>query len=183
MNFENLTYKRKNQLLWIGTIVFLLFVYNTVLSKTIDLYVNHGKLSQNVKDGTIAPEKKKNLQAQMEFFNNSLNKYFSDSLKNREYILGLVSEFCNKHSLLLKEFPETTIDFEKDFEIETNVLVAEGNFIDLLKLVYYLEQEAKVARPASVNFEKKFDFRRKKDVLTVSIFLQNIRMNKNESIG
>jgi hypothetical protein len=51
----------------------------------------------------------------------------------------------------------------------------------LLKLVYEIEQINKVARPASVNFEKKFDHKRKKEVLTATIYLQNIRMSEDES--
>jgi len=180
MNFKNLTYKKKLKVLWIGATVFLLFLYNFVLSRTIDEYVLNQELKKKIEEGQKAPERKSLLEEKAVRFDNSLNKYFSDSIKNREYLLAVVSQFCQKNKLLLQDFPNSYLSSEKDFDIETNVVVAEGNFLNLLRLVYELEQKIKIARPASVCFEKKFDNKRKREVLTVSIYLQNIRMNKNE---
>jgi hypothetical protein len=163
--------------------VFLLFVYNFIISKTVDIYSTNRTLQNKVSSALNAPERKKILETKLEKFNNSLNKYFTDSLKNREYILSIVSEFCDKNNVLLKEFPEPVISQEKDFEIETNVVIAEGGFLNLLKLVYELEQNNNVARPASVNFEKKFDYKRKKDILILTMYLQNIRLKAHESIN
>lgn len=181
MDFKKMTYKKKKQFLLIGSVLFLLFAYNFVISRTVEMYQNNRKLVREVEEGMSAPEKKRHLQHKLDGFNNSLNKYFSDSLKNREYILGIVSEFCSRNHLVLREYPELILSKEKDFEIETNVVVAEGDFLNLLKLVYELEQKVKVARPASVNFEKKFDHKRRKEVLSVTIYLQNLRLIKNES--
>ena len=183
MDFKKMTYKKKKQFLLIGSVLFLLFTYNFVISRTVELYTSNKRLSKEVKDGVSAPEKRKNLQHRLDGFNNSLNKYFADSLKNREYILGVVSEFCNKNHLVLREYPESRLTKEKDFEIETNVVVAEGDFLNLLRLVYELEQKVKIARPASVNFEKKFDHKRRKDVLSVTIYLQNLRVIKSAVVS
>lgn len=181
MDFKKMTYKKKKQFLLIGSLLFLLFAYNFVISRTVNLYRNNQRLMREVTEGITAPEKKRMLEQRLEVFNSSLNRYFADSLRNREYILGVVSEFCNKNHLVLREYPASKVSAEKDFEIETNVVVAEGDFINLLKLVYELEQKVKIARPASVNFEKKFDHKRRRDVLSVTIFLQNLRFIKNEN--
>jgi hypothetical protein len=183
MNFKNLTYKQKTKYLLIASGLFFLFVYNFVISRTFELYSINGSLHEKVMQAQNAPDKKKMLEVKINNFNNSLNKYFIDSTKNREYILATVSEFCHKNNLVLKEVPEPIITQEKDFDIETNIVVAEGGFINLLKLVYELEQNTIVARPASVNFEKKFDYKRKKDILTLSMYLQNIRMKNHESLN
>lgn len=182
MNFKNLTYKQKNKYLLVASILFLLFAYNFVIRKTIDLYFVNQSLHTKITEGLNAPERKKNLEGRLEQFNNSLNRYLTDSTRKRENILSLVSEFCHKNQLILKEFPEPIIHYDKDFEIETNIVMVEGGYINLLKLVYELEQNQSIARPTSVNFEKKFDHKRKKDVLTLTMYLQNIRMTGHEKI-
>lgn len=180
MNFKDLTYRQKNKYLLFASVFFLIFAYNFVIDKTVALYQANDALHKKINAGMNAPERKKILEAKLDGFNHTLNKYFTDSLKNREYILGIVSEFCNKNNLTLKEFPEPVLFQEKDFEIETNIVIAEGGYLNLLKLVYELEQNKSVARPASVNFEKKFDYKRKRDVLTLTMYLQNIRTMKYE---
>jgi hypothetical protein len=181
MNFKNLTYKQKNRYLLIASILFLLFAYNFVIRKTVDLYFVNQSLHTKITDGLNAPERKRDLENRLDQFNNSLNKYLTDSISKRENILSIVSEFCHKNQLILKEFPEPILHYDKDFEIETNIVIAEGGYINLLKLVYELEQNQSIARPTSVNFEKKFDHKRKKEVLTLTMYLQNIRMT-NEKI-
>jgi len=183
MNFKNLTYKQKNKYLIIASVFFLLFTYNFVIRKTIDLYQANNTLHTKIQAGLNAPEKKNKLESNLLQFNNGLNKYLTDSLRNREYLLNIVSDFCHKNNLVLKEFPEPIVDQEKNFEIETNIVVAEGGYVNLLKLVYELEYINVVARPASVNFEKRFDHKRKKEVLTLTMYLQNIRMTNYENIN
>jgi hypothetical protein len=180
MKNKALTYKKKNQYLGIGTVLFFIVIYLLVISNTVNLYVTNKELRAKLQDAESAPGKRNGLKKKLDKFNNSLSTYIADSLKNREFILTLVSDFSQKNHITLKEVPPAITSFEKGFTIETNMIIAEGNYIDLLKLVYEIEQKNKVARPVSVNFQKAFDFKRKKDVLTLTLYLQNIRMNNHE---
>ena len=56
----------------------------------------------------------------------------------------------------------------------------EGNYSNLLKMVYELERNKKTGRLASVNFRKKKDYRKNKEFLSATIFLQNYELTKNQ---
>ena len=65
---------------------------------------------------------------------------------------------------------------ENDFEVITVQIVAQGVFVNLVKMVYYFEQVNKIGRVTSVRFEKKEDFKNRKQYLAVKLLLQNIKI-------
>lgn len=174
MKFSDLSYRKKNKLLLLAGVVLLLVIYFAVIQRTIDLYSDNSELKEKIALAEEAPEKIGLLEKKRSLLNARLKAYSIDSLKNREFILHLVTEFCTKKGILLKDFPSPGLENQGDFAIETNLIIAEGGYHDLLNLLFFLEQEMKIGRPGSVKFIKKFDNKRKKEVLTIEIYLQNI---------
>lgn len=123
-----------------------------------------------------APEQIKKLEEKLKNLNSSFSVYVTDSLSSQDKILELVSAFCQKNNLTLKELPVSGIVEEADFTVETNIIVAEGNFSSLVKLLYELEYNSRIARLSSVNFSSSIDNKRKKTILTLTIYLQNIKV-------
>lgn len=174
MRLNDLSYKKKNKLLLVISALLCFVIYVGVISRTVDLFSETSNLQEKISKAEEAPEKTSLLQKKRSLLNAKLQAYSIDSLKNREYILHLVTEFCTKKGILLKEFPNPELTNQGDFAIETNLIIAEGGFHDLLQLLYYLEQEMKIGRPGSVRFLSSFDNKRKKEVLSLEIYLQNI---------
>ncbi len=93
----------------------------------------------------------------------------------QQQLLGIVTDYCQKRDVVLREFPKTIQKTQEDYLVETNIFTVEGDFIKLLELVYLLEQKSRIGKIASVNFLSKKDFKTKSLALTATIYLQNVK--------
>jgi len=87
----------------------------------------------------------------------------------------MVTSYCKDKPLLLKEFPKTVLKETDGFLVELNYFTVEGDFKNLLNLVYTLEQKVKVGKVASVNFMIKENIKTKRNELTATIYIQNLK--------
>jgi hypothetical protein len=174
------SYKQKNKYLLIGGVIFAVIIYMLAIRPTIDAYQQKKVLEQKLVQAKSAPQRMAGLETRLAFINSKVSSYLIDSTRNQEDILHAVSTFCQKNNLTLNEFPVTTYEEQTDFTIETNVVVAEGSFSNLVRLVYELEHKNKVGKVNSVKFISSMDTKRKKNVLNLIIYLQNIRI-KNKA--
>ena len=178
MNFKNLSYKNRNKVIIAGFPVILVLLWFLVFQQTYGLYASNEDLKEKIVRAKHAPENLKSLKNKLLFIDRKIETYLSDSVKNRENILHLVSNFCGKENIILKDFPQGTISAESEIEIETNKIITEGNFRNQLLLLHNLEYVNRTGRPASVQFLKTFDNKRKQEILNMTIYLQNIRITK-----
>ena len=177
MKFSGLTYKQKNIYLLIGAIVFGFIAYAFSIGDTMQLYYENTALKKQVQHSEATPGNVVQLKKRLAGLDDKLSHYLIDTVKNHEYLLDVVSEFCQRHQLTVKELPYKNVTSEKGFVIETSVLTVEGNFSELLLLVNELETKHKLGRLSSVSFKSYQDNRRKKTILGLVIYLQNIGMN------
>jgi len=178
--FKDLTYKQKNKYLIIVSLVFMLLIYVFALKNTFKLISDNSRLYEQLELIANAPEKMRTLQVKLNELDKQLGPFmYSDSLQ-QEYILELVSQFCAKNKLTLKEFPGSLIESKGDYDIETNVMKVSGRFQDLIKLVYNLEQELRIGKIASVDFETLKNRRTKRTYLLSTIYLQSIKKRSHE---
>ncbi len=176
--FEGLTYRQKNYLLWGGSVVFALFTYWISISNTIDSWQTADRLETRLARADQAPRLIGQYRSRLRVLDKTLKAYEVDGLDNQEMILAFVSEFCQSHKLTLRNFPQVTVAQEKDFEVYSQLIEVEGRYTDLLKLVYELEQVHPMGRIASVQYRKFKDTKTRKQVLTATIHLQNIKFLK-----
>lgn len=177
---SNYKYKSWNKLLLLGSPVLLIVLIFAVFSRTWDMYQENIDIRSKIERGESAPKLIGQMNQRLKVVQARFNAYAMDSIKNREYLLQVVSDFCKKNNLVLKEFPQIALEEHQNIGISTNTIVAEGNYINLLKLLYKLEYKVGVGRPASVDFEKYYDFKRKKEILQLTIYLQTI-VARNEN--
>lgn len=176
---ENISkYKNWNKMLLLGSPILLVFLILFVFSRTWDMYQENIAIKSKIERGESAPMQIGQMNQRLKLVQARFNAYAMDSLKNREYLLQIVSDFCKKNNLVLKEFPQIALEEHQNIGITTNTIVAEGSFTNLLKLLYKLEYKVGVGRPASVDFEKYYDFKRKKETLQLTIYLQTIVAKK-----
>jgi hypothetical protein len=179
---RNLTYRQKNIYLASATVVCMMLIYFLGVGKTIALYSSNKKMEASILNAEEAPKRITMLENKLQQLNSAFSVYVIDSISSQDRILELVSGFCHKNGLTLKEMPPSAVTEEADFTIETNVVIAEGNFIPLVKLLYELEYLSRIARVSSANFNSYEDNKRKKTVLSLTIYLQNIRVKDHLNI-
>lgn len=177
---SGLTYKKKNQLLLIISAVFLLISYWLAFKDTFALYSEAVDFESQVKSVNDVPQKLAAMQGKLaELDILSGLKQNADTGIQQE-LLGIVTGYCQKSGILLREFPKTNFYDEGDYRVETNIFVVEGGFVKLLELVYLLEQKNRVGKIASVSYNSKKDIRIKMFSLTATIYLQNIKKIQDE---
>ena len=160
--------------------IFAVVAYVTAINNTIKLYQENSSLSLKIKKAENAPKGIAEMRKSLEGLNNKLSHYLIDTTKEQEHTLEVVSEFCTKKQLVVKELPQRKISKEKDFTIITSALKIEGNYTNLLKLLNELEYSQKLGRLSSVTWKSYVDTKTKRTILYMVIYLQNITVTTNK---
>lgn len=176
--FKNLTYKRKNQLLIIVSVLALYLIYAFAVKKTIEIYSEYTKAEKQIELAANAPAMAARLESQLLQMNSKIGKQNINGQNTEQALLELITNYCQNNHAVLREFPETTIAKQGDMFIETNLFVVEGEFASLINLVYILEQKNRLGKIASVRYQLKKDFKTKEMTLTAAIYLQNVKQHE-----
>jgi hypothetical protein len=181
LNFKNLTYRQKNTYLLLATVVFAIIAYKAAIQTTIQLYQDNAKMESKIKKAENAPQGIAELRKSLDGLNKKLNHYLIDTTKEHQHTLEVVSEFCSKKKMIVKELPKRTVTVDKDFTIITSVLTIEGSYIELLSLLRELEYVQRIGRVSAVSWQSNVDTKTKRTVLSMILYLQNITVNKEKT--
>jgi hypothetical protein len=175
MNWREIPYRQRNIGMLICIFVFVFVAYFTTIRKTVVLYTETNRITQNIGHEressyklNIAEKKYKNL-------NSYLRAYTLDSLRNQQYIMSQVSDLCKAYNLTLRSFPRATIHEENNLRVETTIIETAGAFNSQLKLLYELETAHVIGRVSSVRYSSYVDNKSKKTILLSTIYLQNVK--------
>lgn len=179
---KNLTYKQKNIGLGCLAVLFALVAYLGAVKNTVALYSSCNDLENKLAQIEDAPRQLAYIEKQLKEFELIFGKADTLEKEYQPYILETVSNYCNANNIILKEFPKPFVFTEQDFNIETNKITVEGDFIELLNLAYLVEQKKKLGKISSLHFQT---FTRNKEntkqtYLSSTIYLQHIISQKNE---
>jgi hypothetical protein len=177
---KNLTYKQKNKLLLFGAVLLLLLIYFLSIKKTMTTASACKEMENKIAEAQDMPVKVAELHKRIAYIDALLATRQDTTVKTQDLILSLVTNYNQTHGTVLKEFPKTNLAKENDFLIETNVFTAQGEFSNLLDLVYLIEQKQKIGKIASVDFLLKKDNQNHTTNLLATLFVQNIKKLSNE---
>jgi len=177
--FKELTYEKKNRWLIVGAILLAMIVYSLFIKRTIATVGECNELNKKMAMAANAPMQIEKIQSELMTLNSVIGSDQRSESPAREELLGLLTDYCQRSGVVLREFPQTVIKQDKDLLVETNTFTIEGPYTRLLKLVYELEQKKKIGKVSSVTYQAKKDNTTKRLVLTATIYLQNIK--KQES--
>lgn len=152
----------------------LIAVYQFGISKTIDLYIENQELEERLAKALTADEEILRLNGEVRYLKKQLVEYTVDSVKNKEFIFHALAEFCKNTHVQLREFPVESVSKKENYIIETNKIVAEGQYGDLLKLLHFIEFKGKIGRVSSVSFYTLRDHKKQKDILLMNIYIQTL---------
>ena len=160
--------------------LFLVLVYQMALSKTWDLYAQNITLAEKLENIHESEKNKEVVEQKQQYLEQRISSFFIDSISHQDFLIETLTHYCHNNGILLQELPAMTSHQEGDFLVGTYKVVLEGNYKNLLKLVYLLEQKNKIGRVSSVSFIYKFDNKRKKNVLSMYLYIQNIQLHADE---
>jgi len=176
-----ISYKKKNQLL-IAIIVFaIIVVYNLSIVKTIDKYESYMGLKEQIKTVSMIPQEINVLQNKI----STINRFFGDdsdsSINKRELLIDYTSNYCEDNDLSIRLINEPSYEYYDNVLIETNQLILQGQFIQMVKYIDNLEKYQKTGKISSLHFYKEYNTRTKEEKLYLKVFIQNIINHADEN--
>ena len=171
---KNLTYRKKLKYLFIGIPVVFFLAYYFSFSATLNAYLKVNELEEMSKSQESIFQSLKIQSNELTEVDAQLGMF--DTEVSREFIIAVVSEFCVKNKLKLKEVLPEELYVSNDLNISTEILSVKGYYHDLLKLLEYLEVHAHIGKITSVHFEKIKDKESRKVELVAKFYIQNIAL-------
>lgn len=175
-----MTYPRKVYTIIGGFVLFMLFAYNIVFSKTIQLYKDT-KIKQEKL--TWLKEKEKEiplLQSQMNLLDKAYNSPDSSSI--RDQLTAFISDFAEQHECVVTEIPQKSFYSSSQLNVQTNKFVIRGKFQQLLQLLNVVESHYNyTAKVVSVKFYTIKDLQTKQTNLYLSLITQSFRQHEDKN--
>lgn len=164
--------RNKNILLVIGFVLFLVMAYRLAIYKTFYLKNEINTLKSEQIDPAQISELSGNLELRNQFADSVLKKY---NIRNSS-IQNSLLEFLNEESILngisIVQFQEPHVFKVDDVKATSYPFTIEGQYIDIERVLYKLEQQQSFGKVSHVHFEKKRDYRHGKDYLECLIILR-----------
>ncbi len=166
--------KQKLILIISGGIIMCFMVYFVAIKKTVDLAKKCMWIEAQL-------EKTNGARKRIEGIDNNLNEtdhFFihpDQSTNSVEYLLNIMSNYCHDKNIAINEFSQTFTFQADNYIVETNYVELNGVFVDLIKLLFYIEKKKKVGKITSVKFFTEKDYKNKQVHLYMLIYIQRLK--------
>lgn len=173
---ENLSYRKKYYALLLAMALASVFVYQVSLRKTI-LVVKECKVYQlTIQQSVHQQTALSSLQEELNGFDQQIDSYETIHIHQfQQELLSTISDYCSKNKMVIEQFNQPHEALQGNYKIETSIVSIEGHFKKVLELIYHLEKRVLGKKIASIHFEKKKDFKSKREQLITTLYIQNIK--------
>ena len=170
------SYKQKVYLLLGGALVFAVIAWQLGFANTIQQYREKSRTEAKLQQAA-------NVVQEINFFEQKLQAFQQDSTHikfSQENLFEVVTEWCEAHRLEVRAMPEAELVEENGYQIYMNHIELEGPYIEMVQLMYLLEQEYKMGQLVHSHFElvKNRDTRQME--LVAQLHLHNIQSIADE---
>lgn len=169
-----MTQRNKNILLILGFIAVLFFCYQVSIKKTFTLKNEITNLNDSIYRYESLSKKAQNLKAKESYFDSILS---TNNLKNvsiQNNILEDLNTLSEQKGFSIIGFNEPHSISENNININSYPFTVQGDFNDILELIYHFEQETNLGKIVHVNFEKKRNYRRRSDYLECFVVIESL---------
>lgn len=169
-----MNYKLKIGLYSIAGLILLALTYGNVkdtYAKASEYYGLKGSLSDN----NYAYRSVEQLQAELDGYNGQLGYTTNTQASNQSRLLNYISEYSKAHKTHISLLPQNHSEDKNGYEVETNIVQFEGDYKEMLQLIYDIEQQQKISKVVSAHFEVKEDWAAKVKKLYATVYFQNIK--------
>ncbi len=165
--------KQKNIILIIGFIVALFICYKFAIRNTLDEMDEYNSLTKEIALSKSAPKQLSLLKQKEKYYDSILGKYKLNGSSIQNNLLKTINAFADQNNLKVVSFLEPHTIIKNDLTIKTYDFTLEGDYNDINKLVYILEQQTKFGEIINFHFEKKKNYRSRKYYLQARVLLKS----------
>jgi hypothetical protein len=175
--WKKLTYKQRYYLLIAGLVIFFYLCYKMAIKETFIVRKECRQTEERLRQVKTAPQQILELEKKIAKIDRSIR---SDSIQDsnfHEMLLARISEYCTKNNIGIVEYPPLHSFSWNEITLETNAVIVQGNFIELLKMIYFIEQKAGIGRVSGVDFYTYYERSRRRTYLRMKLYIQYILQN------
>lgn len=150
------------------------------LSDTINLAIENSELEQQISDNLDAPKQIQTIQQKLQTIEQLIGNDTYQEIDIHQTLLEAITGFVQKNELVLQDFPQPFVSIDNGYITKTAKVTVQGDFIPLLKLLYFLEHKYQVGKVVAVDYKATNDLRTRNKELNSIIYLQNVKAENNE---
>ena len=177
---KQLTYQQRLLYVLIAGGIFSIVLYNMAIADTVNLAIENADLEQQIAKSQDAPQQIQHLKKKLQQIEQLVGNTDETDIDIHQVLLEAVTGYVQQHGLVLKDFPRPYETIDKGYITKTAKVTVEGDFINLLKLVYFLENNYKVGKVVALDFMATKELRTQKRRLNTIIYLQNVKAQDHE---
>ena len=168
--------KSPKLLLLIAGLLFLCFLaYKLAILRTIEVFVKIQELSEKATNLEDLPQRMEAFTATLDNLERIIGGADTSSAGVRQNILNRITVLGEQYPFSITDIPSGYLYREQDYEILINTFVLQGNFRDLLNVLYNLEKDVGSGKVVSSRFYIQKDYLTRKPKLMLAIYLQHIK--------
>jgi hypothetical protein len=167
--------RTKLYLLALGLFSVIGLCYLLAFSKTINLRNEYRKLSKEVSYYNHTSNEIYQLNAKRSFYDSILDNMNLNHTTLENNLLRVLNQESQIHNLKVIDFNEPHKFSEENSLLNTHIFTVQGNFNDILNVIYKLELQGNFGSIIHLKYSKKKDYKLNKDFLTATIFIQNLK--------
>lgn len=176
---DGYTYRQKNKLLFAAAAITMIIVLLVPVRKTYSLFQENQLLDNELLMGQRAPQELVFYRQEMQALQKVIHFNASD-LDLKEDILTNAAMACNQHQTVLINLQAPKVHTENDFRIETYEVILKGDYINLLKVLVYMENHLVSGKIVAARFLMEKNDRTKH--LMAHIYVQTSKDQSNEKM-
>ncbi len=169
-----MTQKNKNILLIVGFALCLIIAYQLAFSKTIAIRKEVSNLKAQTASFQRFGDVSFNLGQRKKFVDSVLDKNKFKSISVQNNMLEFLNQESTNEGFKIISFTEPHKVEENESMITSYQFTIRGNFDDLVRVIYKIEQEYSFGEVSHINFEKKYDYRKRKKYLECSVIIKSL---------
>lgn len=166
--------RNKNILLIIGFIAILFLCYQVSIKKTFNLKTEITNLNDSINRYEFLSKQSQNLKAKESYLDSILS---TNNLKNvsiQNNILEDLNTLSEEKGFSIVAFNEPHSISESNITVNSYAFRIQGDFNNMLELIYHFEQETNLGKISHVNFEKKRNYRRNSNYLECFVVIESL---------
>ncbi len=165
----------KIKLLPIAVIVLAWFCFTLAIKKTVLLKKEYKELSTTLAQADGIPRELRLLSQKKKYYDTILSQLDQEDTSLQNILLRTINTGALKYEVKIMDFNEPHRYITAESETFTFIFDLKGDFTDILKVVYILEQEKNLGEVVHLKFLKQKDYSKRKDYLIAQVFLRHIK--------
>ncbi len=155
-----------------AAVFFIILMYAGALKKTMTLYSDLKENRQKIEKLTEAPLKIAILRKRLKCIEERIGIDNEEDTFEQE-IINLLSRYCRSHGIQFTEMPSAIVVDESEYKVKTGIFICEGQFIELTRMLSFIESQAAKGHLCAVSYFTQKDNNLTSPVLKLCLYYQN----------